>query len=264
AVSFATPVGAARTPLAIRWSRNNSKLKKLQTIGFGIPAGVSESGFNTCPAKGLCAGFCYARQGWYVIPQVATAREANLRLVRRSLDTFVELAVGDLRRELVKLENRREQWLRQSSGARFPGRARREPPRELVVRVHDSGDFFSADYLRAWFTIAMSLPEITFYAYTKMFHRLRTLFAWGTPDNFRIVQSVGGKDDDKIDVTRPHARVFTSHDDRIRAGYADGTIDDSPAINGVIRIGLVYHGSRGLKPAQERALRVLPIVTEAT
>jgi hypothetical protein len=219
----------------ISWSFNNRKLAKLSTIGFGIPAGASAGGFNTCPSKGICSSFCYAKQGFYTTAHVSAARERNLAMVRGGkveLKRFERIAVNDLR------------WL-------LPD----------TVRVHDSGDFFSQDYLNAWYRIARALPTITFYAYTKQFEKLDV---WTfRPANFRLVQSVGGKDDAKINYKKPHARVFVTHRERIEAGYEDGTETDQPAIDGVIKIGLVYHGSRDLKDHEFMKLTLhptLPIV----
>ena len=36
-----------------------------------------------------------------------------------------------------------------------------------VVRVHDSGDFFSQEYFDAWLEVARGRPRTRFYAYTK-------------------------------------------------------------------------------------------------
>ena len=72
----------------------------------------------------------------------------------------------------------------------------------------------------------------------------------GKPDNFRIVQSVGGKMDSAVDIKRPHSRIFADHGARRAAGYVDGNVNDGPAIRGERRIGLVYHGQRNLTPAQ--------------
>ena len=215
----------------IAWSVGNRKLRKLGTIGFDIPAGVAKDRFNTCPAKGECAAWCFARQGFYVFPHVRAAHERNLAIVRGDLDRFVGLAVRDLTTRFRKIE---------------------------TVRVHDSGDFFSAPYLNAWFLVAKACPEKRFYAYTKMFAKLAATFA-KTPPNFWIVQSFGGVDDAKVNLARPHARVFVSHADRVMAGYVDGTETDRPAMDGVVKIGLVYHsGGRKLTDSQASALRVLP------
>ena len=212
----------------IAWGKNG-KLAKLGTISFGLPAGVAADGFNTCPSKGICAAWCYARQGFYVWPHVAEALERNLKIVRRSLAEFERRAIMDL----------------QHLGAKS-------------IRIHDSGDFFSREYLAAWLSIARSLPTVSFYAYTKTFERYRSL--WDLrPDNLRMIQSFGGVDDARIDLSQPHARVFVSHEEREAAGYLDGTETDEPAITGEIRIGLVHHGSKPLTSPQARALRVLPV-----
>lgn len=214
----------------LAWSTNNEKLRKLGIVSFGIPAGVAADGFNTCPAKGICAGYCYARQGFYVWPHVAAAHERNLAIVRAGLPRFIELAVRDLG-------------------------VRRRPQ---FVRVHDSGDFFSAAYLKAWLAVARRLPEIRFYTYTKMFWQLRDAFALAPP-NFRVIQSFGGVDDGRIHMGRPHARVFVTHEEREAAGYVDGTQTDEPALRGAVRIGLVYHsGGKKLTDGQVSALRVVP------
>ena len=65
---------------------------------------------------------------------------------------------------------------------------------------------------------------------------------------------MGGLDDSKIDYSRPHARIFATDADRIAAGYEDGNgvNGDLLAINGTVKIGLVYHGAKNLTPAQAR------------
>ena len=41
------------------------------------------------------------------------------------------------------------------------------PKNAGIVRIHVAGDFFSADYMQAWYNVAMSNPTVLFYAYTK-------------------------------------------------------------------------------------------------
>jgi hypothetical protein len=89
---------------------------------------------------------------------------------------------------------------------------------------------------------------MTFYAYTKSMH----LDLTGAPANFKVTQSLGGKHDALVNLGKPHSRIFSTDDDRIAAGYVDGNVDDSPAIEGVVSIGLVYHGVKNLTPAQKK------------
>lgn len=206
------------TELNLKWSKNNAKLEKLHTISFNLPAFRSADGFKVCPQAGACATLCYARQGRYTTSRPIQAREFNLNIVRTDLIKFKEFAIQDLSRMKTR----------------------------KTVRVHDSGDFFSQDYLDSWFEIARTFPDKKFYAYTKSIHLDRSK----TPSNFQIVQSVGGLLDRLIDTTQSHSRIFVSHKDRVKAGYVNGNINDGPAIKGITKIGLVYHGVKNLKKGQ--------------
>lgn len=210
--------------MTIRLSTNNSKLVKtsgesVKVIGFGIPADRTFGGGNTCPGASACRAVCFAKQGAYNFKNVKEARMANLD---------ASMGPGFVADTVAALRRRRSY---------------------NVVRVHDSGDFYSQEYLDRWYAVARAMPERVFYAYTKSMH----LDLWGAkPDNFRLVQSLGGKWDKRVDLSKPHSRIFASHEARIQAGYVDGNVSDLPAIEGETRIGLVYHGVRNLTPAQER------------
>lgn len=207
----------------LRWSHQNAKVKGIRGLSFGLPAYRSRDGFVTCPQAGKCAAICYARQGKYVImPRVVEAREFNVNFLRtHSMADFVSAVREDLR-HLTK----------------------------TFIRVHDSGDFFSQDYLNAWYEIARAFPKKIFYAYTKSFH----LDLWtARPENFRIVQSEGGLLDHAIRKDRPYARIFEDHGSRDGAGFEDGAHSDLPALEGRLHIGLVYHGRYAATPAQRRA-----------
>lgn len=214
----------------LKWTEGNAKLVKssgdtYRILGYGIPADYNFDngifgGANTCPGASACKAVCYAKQGRYVMANVRDARLHNLTaFLTFGANGFAAYAINDLKR-LSKRFN--------------------------VVRVHDSGDFFSQEYLNTWFAIAAALPGVIFYAYTKSHH----LDFSAMPANFRIVQSVGGINDELIDFNRSHARIFATHADRIAAGYIDGNINDIPAIEGVNCIGLVYHGVKKLTDAQ--------------
>lgn len=88
------------------------------------------------------------------------------------------------------------------------------------VRIHDSGDFFSEDYLRAWMSIAAQTPSVLFYAYTKEVALLKRVAAGMAPPNFLWCYSLGGRQDHLIDKTRDyHADVFPNADAISAAGY---------------------------------------------
>jgi len=214
-------------PFNAKWNRN-AKLQKTSgevytVVGFGIPADTNfrdANGVrrNTCPGALACKAVCFAKQGRYVQKNVKAARAHNLALSQN--DAFTAYIIGDLAR--MRTVN--------------------------TVRIHDSGDFYSQEYLDKWAIIARALPHLTFYAYTKSL----TLDFTGTPANLRITQSLGGKYDSSVDLDKPHSRIFADHDARIAAGYIDGNVSDAPAIQGLVQIGLVYHGGRHLTPAQKK------------
>lgn len=214
--------------MGIKWTTGNSKLAKengrgYNILGFGIPADynfLDKNGqaCNTCPGACACKGVCYAKQGRYLMPNV---RDARVRNLTESLgDSFVLDATADLGYYKRRGYN--------------------------VVRLHDSGDFYSQEYLDKWAAIAQNHPDLIFYAYTK---NLLLTFD-GVPANLRIVQSLGGLHDKLVNLEKPHSRIFSSEKARDAAGYVDGNANDVPAIEGVIRIGLVYHGVRKLTVAQ--------------
>ena len=212
----------------IKWTKGNEKLQKdnggvYNIIGFGIPADhdfqANGEKLNTCPSALACRGVCYAKQGRYAMPNVLNARKHNLDMSLNQY--FVDWVVADLSR-MRKIN---------------------------TVRIHDSGDFYSQEYYDKWCAIATMLPNITFYAYTKTVN----IDLWThKPDNFKITQSLGGKHDNLVDLNKPHSRIFADDASRINAGYVDGNVNDVPAIEGLVNIGLVYHGQRKLTDAQKK------------
>jgi hypothetical protein len=182
----------------------NTKLKRDGIASFSLPAG------KTCPGKGECAKGCYAMSGFFLMPSVKKAYEANWAATNS--DTFVAEMVS----EIIK-------------------------KKALVIRIHASGDFYSLIYLNKWLAIVQACPSVKFYAYTKMIPLFR---GRPLPDNFTVIFSEGGKWDDQIDTASDrHARVFPTLAALKRAKYADVTTNDIRATGKNPRIGLVYHGS---------------------
>ena len=221
-----------------KWVEGNAKLLKsskgkYRVVGFGIPAdhNFSHNGkkLNTCPQASACKAVCYAKQGTYRFPNVIDARQHNLDLSLRV--DFADLIIADLAALVVKSKTKRKPY--------------------NVVRLHDSGDFYSQDYLNAWGKVAAAYPSVIFYAYTKSLH----LDMSAIPSNLRITRSQGGKLDKLINIGLPNSRIFSSHEARESAGYVDGNLSDIPAIEGITSIGLVYHGGRNLTAAQKKFFR---------
>lgn len=74
------------------------------------------------------------------------------------------------------------------------------PKNAGIVRIHVAGDFFNADYMQAWYNIAVFNPDVLFYGYTKsirywQFH----INEYPILNNFVLTASYGGRDDHMID-----------------------------------------------------------------
>jgi hypothetical protein len=64
-------------------------------------------------------------------------------------------------------------------------------PEKDLIRVHEAGDFWTEQYMRAWIMVAQERPKQTFYAYTKslgMWLNLKDII----PSNFYLTASQGG------------------------------------------------------------------------
>jgi hypothetical protein len=71
-------------------------------------------------------------------------------------------------------------------------------PKQSIVRIHESGDFFNETYFKAWAMVASLHPNKTFYAYTK------SLGYWVKnfdiiPANFKLNASEGSRQDNLIE-----------------------------------------------------------------
>ena len=211
------------TKLLVRNKKIAESSNDIYTLyNFGIPAYKSDQGLVTCPMAGQCAKGCYAQAGAYNWSPVKKAYE--YRLLQTQKDNFAEL----LQKELSpKIKTAKRQG------------------KQLVIRIHDSGDFYSVKYLRKWLEIIQANPSVIFYAYTKMVPVFKKLTSLGEiPNNFKVIYSEGGIADKMINCQEDrHSRVFPSKDALISAGYDDASKDDTVAFSSSTgKIGLIYHG----------------------
>nr|WP_281287442.1 hypothetical protein [Amycolatopsis cihanbeyliensis] len=194
----------------------NSEMRQIGVWNWSLPAwaGRLPDGrtYNTCPSAGICAQACYARHGTYTWPVVRAKHQANLMFV---LDDLVGW---------------RTAMLAELGAAKFRG---------AWIRIHDSGDFFSDDYLQAWLDICRARPDTNFYAYTKEVSRFRALVEPGPPSNFLWVYSFGGTQDAALnpDVDRV-ADVFPDEVAIAEAGWASQEASDLLAVLGPRLVGV--------------------------
>jgi hypothetical protein len=196
----------------------NAKLKKTslenntKIFNFSISAYKTSKGKLVCPFAKECIKFCYAQKGNYKrFPNVFKSLEKKYNISRGA--NFVELMSKEVKRKKAN-----------------------------YIRIHDSGDFYSKEYLNKWLTIAKENKSVIFYAYTKSVSFFNGL---QLPKNVKIIFSEGGKLDKTIDTSKHrHARIFkgvNALNDLIASGYINASNNDLNAITNNKKVGLIYH-----------------------
>jgi len=216
--------------------KQNSELRADRIWNWTLPAWVTKmpdgTNINVCPSAGACAKVCYARNGTYNFKGVKAAHTRNLSMVRDDLNKWGELMKQELRHKkfspsgVARFDEEQLAALalnaRDAIWAEVGGAA---------VRIHDAGDFFSAEYLLKWLEIAEEFPLIVFYAYTKEVLKFRELVERKAPANFKWVYSMGGKHDSIINLdTERHADVFPTMEMLLERGYTPQTESDLYAV----------------------------------
>jgi hypothetical protein len=200
----------------------NTKLKKtaaeygVKIFNFSIPAGNDTlTGKITCPFAGKCLFDCYSKKGMYRFSNVERA------LSKRYEASKEENFVQRITTELAKVKK----------------------DKQVYVRIHDSGDFYSPAYFAKWLEIARLNPGVRFYAYTKSHSFIRNKFA--IPENFDLIYSLGSKNDELINQeSERHSKIFYSMEEMSAAGYTDASYLDLNAtkwFTGNKKIGLLFH-----------------------
>lgn len=105
---------------------------------------------TTCIGAGKCSLYCYVKDGASLY---VSLKEASLYQTR-----VLNFLVNDPKGF--------EQQLAREIQTKLTTAAKEG--KKLVVRWHDSGDFFSPDYEKFAYDIAESFPHVKFFAYTKM------------------------------------------------------------------------------------------------
>ena len=178
----------------LKFSKGNAKLGK-GTLIFNLPAG------KTCPGASLCKAFavmgdngkttvqdgaetvfrCFAASSEAQYPATFASRAHNLQ-------TIVEALRGGIDAAAIMINN---------------GIQNHRTKNTKLVRIHESGDFFSLAYLRAWIVVARLNPDLKFYCYSKSLPFFLTddldSDLIDLPENFFMTASYGGQWDHLID-----------------------------------------------------------------
>ena len=199
---------------------SNSKLKKDGIFQWSIPAYKAKVFLDnkfqmvqTCPNAGVCLNFCYASSGNFVFKNVLISHHRNLNYILNSPKEFIQEATKEIQKKIK------------------------------ILRIHDSGDFFSESYLNIWLKVIEENPNVQFYAYTKNIPLFRGLKS--VPKNFTYVFSFGGNKDSEIDLNKDrYAKIFKSEESLTEHKFHNVSVSDMKASNKRIKkIGLIAHGS---------------------
>jgi hypothetical protein len=147
----------------VNMSRGNKKLVSNDSVLFlvwNLPA------VKTCPnATNMCKGACYALKAEIAYPNCYPSRKRNL------------------------LDSMRAGFIDRVKFTILSAIANDKKHRKIVVRIHESGDFYTKAYADAWLSIAdyFKSENVTFIAYTKSFS-----FFDGVklPKNFKLRASI--------------------------------------------------------------------------
>jgi hypothetical protein len=221
----------------LNFTKGNAKLGK-QTLIFNLPAG------KTCPGALFCKSFavvdangkrsiqdtehtqfrCFAASSEVQYDAAFENRANNLRLIVDALQngTVPGYTVGaaDLIHNSIQ-ESRTKN--------------------SKLVRIHESGDFFSGAYLDAWIEVAHRNPDLKFYCYSKS---LQLFLNFKMPENFYMTASYGGKFDHLIDAGHfPRYSKVVLNDAEAEALGLEVDHDDSHCF-GDKPFALLVHGNQ--------------------
>jgi len=260
--------GDKESKLQIEMGKDNKKVKnylsfsppnaKIDFYSFNLPAGFTCPGAKDCLSKadkltgkitdGIHNKFrCFAATAEMIFPAVRTQRHSNFEIL---IALKTESAMAS---ELIKAFYKQ-----------VPIKHR------AVFRLHVSGDFFNAEYFKAWMAVAVHFPNTLFYAYTKSVN----LFAVNKnnlPSNFNIVASNGGNYDNLIESENlRYATVVFSEAEAENYSLSDYwkqilgrnkglpiDHDDSHAYNSKEPFALLLHGQQKKGTESAKALSLL-------
>lgn len=157
-----------------KMKHSNGELEQFFNIGFAALTGIALDEntneliiVNTCPGAGSCKVDCFAMKGGKIQFQGPWLSDGRiLTYLLNDPDGFFNQ---------LKTEIQKEEMKGKKGGYK------------VTIRWHDAGDFFSPEYVGMAFKLARELPNVQFYAYTKM----GDVALGQKPDNFIINWSEG-------------------------------------------------------------------------
>ena len=160
---------------------------------------------DTCPGAGACKTFCYAMKGSYIqYPDVFLKQTKTLNFLLNDPDGFSAMLTKEISDAIAK-------WDKFSEKSKKVGTPQsKDGPVDVkvAIRFHDSGDFFSPEYMRMAFAVARQFPDNLFYAYTKV---ASVANSPEKPENFILNFSAGALSTQSklVNISGPNAKKFS-------------------------------------------------------
>jgi len=130
------------------------------------------------------------------------------------------------------------------------------PQNANYIRVHVGGDFFSKDYMEAWYWAARYYKNIQFWAYTKSINWMHELEG-SRPSNFSMNASRGSKHDTLIDELNLKSAEVVFHPKEAKERNLPVDKTEELAITGKGSFALVLHGTQGKGTEAGEALKTM-------
>lgn len=128
--------------------------KKVEALLFSLPP------VKSCLNHASCAAACYAVKAYKQYPSVRNLWDDNFDIAKNDLFKLYDDIVAQLKTTKKK-----------------------------IVRIHQSGDFFSQAYIQLWADIASNFPDVIFYGYTKV-EKLLDISPLDKLPNVNIIRSM--------------------------------------------------------------------------
>jgi len=212
--------------------------KPVNVYAFSLPAGYS------CPQALICKSYANRETGKITDGKQTTircyaasdeAKSPNARKARwHNFDIIKHLDFEDIYSELFYS---------------FPSDAD-------ICRIHVGGDFYNQKYFDAWVYLAMSKPDVTFYAYTKSLpYWVNTTFS--IPANFKLIASRGGRADSLINQYNLREAVIVLSLEEADMEGLDIDHTEQIAIEGDDNFALLIHGTQPKGSEAGKAIQTL-------
>ena len=237
-ISFSYHSIQLNTMKLLKFSTGNGKLKN--RLIFNIPAGYA------CPHAGVCKTMADRVTGKIMdLPQFTGTEADEYRCFAAMAETRPTVREArwhnwDLLREVMYMGGDQAMLI-----CNLIDLSLMVQPEKDLIRVHEAGDFWTEQYMRAWFMVAASRPHQKFYAYTKslgMWLNLKDII----PPNFYLTASQGGTLDYLIpkypEVFQRIAHVVYTEEEAQERGL-EIDHDDSHCL-GDKSFALLVHGSQ--------------------